>query len=137
MPHTPIRALGEVALRVQDLDAVTRFYQDVIGLELMARNPTNAFFRIAEGFAGHTQILALFDRSAREEHPPEAARTSLDHLAFTIALEDYEPEKQRLEGLGQRVLTATHAWTQWRSLYVYDPEGNCVELVCYDESIQA
>ncbi len=132
MTHTPIRALGEVALRVQNLDAMVRFYQEVIGLELMARNPGNAFFRIAEGFGGHTQVLALFDRS----DAPQAAHTPLDHFAFSIALEDYEPEKQRLEGLGQKVSTATHAWTRWRSLYVYDPEGNCAELVCYDPSIQ-
>jgi hypothetical protein len=30
------------------------------------------------------------------------------------------------------VTTATHDWVQWRSLYVEDPDGNDVELVCYD-----
>ena len=40
------------------------------------------------------------------------------------------------EQLGLQVSTAEHAWTQWRSLYVQDPEGNTVELVCYDASIE-
>jgi catechol 2,3-dioxygenase len=37
--------------------------------------------------------------------------------------------------LGLQVETAEHAWVHWRSLYVSDPEGNQVELVCYDASV--
>ncbi len=133
---TPIRGLGEIALRVENLDAMQRFYADVIGLELMQRFPTSAFFRIAEGYAGHTQILALFDRTAASDYTGlDPARTTVDHIAFTIALADFAPEKARLEGLGLQLHTAEHGWTQWRSLYVADPEGNTVELVCYDPSI--
>lgn len=135
--NRPIRGLGEIALRVDDLDAMQRFYADIIGLELMQRFPQIAFFRIAEGFAGHTQILALFDRSDETGYSGlDGARTTVDHIAFTIALADFAPEKERLEELGQKVRTAEHAWTQWRSLYVADPEGNTVELVCYDPSIE-
>ncbi|MBI3958415.1 MAG: VOC family protein [Chloroflexi bacterium] len=132
----PIRGLGEIALRVDNLDAMQRFYADVIRLELMQRFPTSAFFRIAEGFAGHTQILALFDRSTAPGYTGlDPARTTVDHIAFVIALADFAPEQARLEGLGLNVRTAEHAWTQWRSLYVDDLEGNTVELVCYDPSI--
>jgi len=130
-----IKALGEIALRVRDLDSMQRFYQDVVGLELMRRFETSAFFRIAEGFAGHTQILALFDRTNRDPHPPERARSTVDHLAFTIALADYDSEKRRLEGLGVAVSTSEHAWVRWRSIYFQDPEGNTVELVCHDPSV--
>jgi catechol-2,3-dioxygenase len=31
------------------------------------------------------------------------------------------------------VATVEHRWCRWRSLYVHDPEGNILELVCYDE----
>ena len=37
-----------------------------------------------------------------------------------------------LEDLGCEVRTAYHKWVKWRSLYVTDPEGNNVEMVCYD-----
>src|SRR5208282_6939590 len=30
-----------------------------------------------------------------------------------------------------------HEWVNWRSLYFHDPEGNQVELVCYDENLSA
>ena len=58
-----VKALGEIALRVENLDLMQQFYQDVIGLKLMKRFDHAAFFKIADGYAGHTQILALFDRT--------------------------------------------------------------------------
>lgn len=126
-----VRALGEVALRVNDLDKSQAFYADVIGLKLMRQFEHSTFFRIADGYAGHTAILALFDR----ETPVEQARSTVDHFAFTIALADYEAEKRRLEALGLTVTTATHEWVHWRSLYIEDPDGNEVELVCYDSEV--
>lgn len=133
-----VKALGEIALRVEDLDGMQRFYEEVIGLPLMRRFPQSAFFRIAEGFEGHTQILALFDRTGSRDYVGlDEKRTTVDHLAFSISLQDFEAEKKRLQGLGLDVALSTHAWVQWRSLYVRDPEGNTVEFVCYDESIVA
>ncbi len=133
----PIKALGEIALRVRDLNIMQTFYEEVIGLELMRRFENSAFFRIADGHAGHTQILALFDRSDEPEYsPPNGEQSTVDHFAFAIGLEDYESELQRLQNLGLEVRTATHAWVKWRSLYVTDPEGNNVELVCYDASVE-
>ena len=112
------------------------FYQEVIGLELLRRFPNSAFFRIADGVAGHTQILALFDRTADPGYQGlSSAHTTVDHLAFAIALEDFAAEKARLEAAGLRVETTEHAWVHWRSLYVSDPEGNQVELVCFDPSV--
>jgi catechol-2,3-dioxygenase len=134
--RTSVRGLGEIALRVNNLDAMQKFYEEVIGLPLMTRVPNCVFFKIADGYGGHTQVLALFDRSQSPGyHRPGAATSTIDHIAFEIPLADFEGEKKRLEGLGLRVETTEHSWVHWRSLYVTDPEGNQVELVCYDESV--
>jgi catechol-2,3-dioxygenase len=61
--RTVVRGLGEIAFRVNNLDAMQKFYEKVIGLPLMARDSNSAFFKIADGYGGHTQVLALFDRS--------------------------------------------------------------------------
>jgi catechol-2,3-dioxygenase len=135
-PTRRIEGLGEIALRVADLDAMQRFYQEVIGLELLRRFDHAAFFRIADGYGGRTQVLALFDRSDQAGYRGlDAERTTVDHLAFEIDKADYEVEKARLEELGVPVTTAEHAWVRWRSLYVDDPQGNTVEWVCYDETV--
>jgi catechol-2,3-dioxygenase len=129
--QSPIRALGEIALRVNDLTAMQRFYAEVVGLEVLGIFPKSVFFKIADGYGGHTQILALFDRA----HHVSPDQSTIDHIAFTIALADFEAEKARLKGLGLDVSTTEHSWVHWRSLYVKDPEGNTVEWVCYDESV--
>jgi pterin-4a-carbinolamine dehydratase/catechol 2,3-dioxygenase-like lactoylglutathione lyase family enzyme len=134
-PSRPIGALGEIGLRVADLDAMHDFYQRVIGLEPLARFEQISFFRIAAGFGGHTQVLALFDRRERDPIAPKVSASTLDHLAFAIPLAAYDAERARLEALGLSVRVAEHGWAHWRSLYVDDPEGNMVELVCYDPSV--
>ena len=132
----PIRGLGEIALRVADLDLMQRFYQDVIGLQLMRRFDYAAFFKIADGCGGHTQVLALFDRTGQPDYQGlDSSRSTIDHIAFEIGLADFDSERKRLEALGCAPTTTEHAWVHWRSLYVDDPEGNTVELVCYDDQV--
>jgi catechol-2,3-dioxygenase len=94
--NSRVKALGETVLRVRDLQAVKRFYVDVIGLE----------------------------------------GTSLHHFALEIDKGDFPAELDRLRSLGLDVTTVDHRWCRWRSMYVRDPEGNILELVCYDESIE-
>ncbi|HXY60026.1 MAG TPA: VOC family protein [Chthoniobacterales bacterium] len=136
MTSRKVKALGEIALRVNNLDAMQAFYQDVIGLELMRRFPDSAFFKIADGYGGHTQILALFDRRNQPGYSGLSAdKTTVDHLAFTIAREDFDYERDRLQTRGCKLKFANHDWVHWRSLYFNDPEGNNVEFVCYDPTV--
>jgi len=128
-----IKGLGEVSIRVKDLDAMHKFYEDVVGLELLRRDESFVFFKIAEGYGGHSQNLALFDASDRVflddkslDLSPE--RTTLHHIALNIPRENYEAEKSRLEGLGLTVEATEHAWLHVRSLYFADPEGTCWSL---------
>ena len=129
--RTAVRALGEVALRVEDLALMRRFYAEVLGLDVLGESPEGVLFRVAPGHGGHTQVLALFDRRV----PLSAAQTTPDHLAFTIDRADFEAECRRLEAAGLSLELRTHAWVHWRSLYFRDPEGNEVELVCYDPTV--
>ena len=135
-----VKGLGEVSICVRDLDAMHKFYEDVVGLEVLRRDESFVFFKVAEGYGGHTQNLALFEVSntmflenkAEQLNPQES---TLHHIALNIALEDYESEKTRLEGLGLKVNATEHEWLHVRSLYFPDPEGNTLEFVCYDASV--
>lgn len=135
-----IKGLGEVSIRVQNLDVMHKFYEEVIGLEVLRREEEYVFFKIAEGYGGHTQNLALFASSNRTFLTNKSAdinphQSTLHHIALNIALEDLESEKSRLEDLGIKVNAIVHEWLHVRSLYFPDPEGNLLEFVCYDEAI--
>jgi catechol 2,3-dioxygenase-like lactoylglutathione lyase family enzyme len=60
-PHR-VKGLGEVSIRVRDLDAMHKFYEDVVGLEVLPtggcarRDESFVFFKIAEGY-GNWSIL--------------------------------------------------------------------------------
>ncbi len=127
--------MGEVALKVQHLEEMQTFYQEVVGLELMKRFRDSAFFRVAEGVGGHTEVFVLFDRGDSESRGADAGATTLDHIAFTVLLDDFESEKARVEQLGVPVVTHEHDWVHWRSFYVKDPEGNEVEWVAFDPTV--
>jgi catechol-2,3-dioxygenase len=136
-----VKGLGEVSIWVKDLDVMHRFYEEVVGLEVLRRDESFVFFKVAAGFGGHTQNLALFEASNimfldNKSVQLNSQETTLHHIALNIALEDFESEKMRLEGLGLKVNATVHEWLHVRSLYFPDPEGNTLEFVCYDETVR-
>ena len=117
-----VKGLGEVSIRVKDLDAMHKFYEEVIGLEVLRREDDFVFFKIAERYRGHTQNLALFEVSNTLFLDNKAVQlnsqeTTLHHIALNIALEDFESEKMRLESLGLKVDATVHKWLHVRSPY--------------------
>jgi catechol-2,3-dioxygenase len=127
-----VKGLGEVSIQAKDLDTMQKFYEEVVGLEVLRRDEGFVFFKIAEGYGGHSQNLALFEAS-NTLNPQES---TLHHIALNVALEDFETEKMRLEGLGLKIHATVHEWLHVRSLYFYDPEGNHLEFVAYDETVR-
>ena len=136
-----VKGLGEVSIRVTNLDEMYKFYAKVVGLEVLRRDESFVFFKIADGYAGHTQNLALFradNRMFLHNKSPQLSfeQSTLHHIAFNIALEDFETEKKRLEGLGLQVEATIHEWIHVRSMYFSDPEGNLLEFVSYDAEVK-
>lgn len=120
--------LGELALRVNDVEAMRNFYRDVVGLEVWCEGDDFVFFKVADGVEGHPQVLVLFNRGV--DVGPETS--TLDHLAFVIASSAYDARRRQLESLDMRVTQKEFLFFHWRALFTSDPEGNTVEFVCYD-----
>ncbi len=112
--------LGRTALRANDPATLTRFYCDVVGLELLRQSDD----RTRLGVAG-TPLLVL----KRDEAAPERPRSSagLFHTAFRV------PSRAALgEALTRlrdhcRLSGASDHWVS-EALYTTDPEGNGVEI---------
>jgi catechol 2,3-dioxygenase-like lactoylglutathione lyase family enzyme len=128
MPKT----IAELALRVNDLKAMTAFYVDVVGLEMFSDNsPDFVFLKVSDLADGHPQIMGFFDRSSAVGQDT----STLDHFAFVIDLADHDSEKARLEALGVPIALREFPNFHWRSIFFADPEGNTIELVSYDPSV--
>jgi len=135
--HTPpftVHDIGEVAIRCRDLAAMTAFYSGIVGLEVIEGDYADniVFLRVGEGFAGHTQVVALFtadDEDMDEEEPEAGGDSSLHHLALTVKAGDLAPALAWYRSQGLEPWAEEHRWVGWDSVYVKDPEGNTVELV--------
>src|SRR5262245_49121073 len=144
-PANPIRplGLGEVVLRVADLERSVVFYRDILGFPLIRiLHDSIAFMRVADGVAGHTQIIGLFDRNRPSNRDGKVwsgcskEQSTLHHFAIEIRLSDYQKTLDHLTKQGLKPNVATHPWIGWRSIYVSDPDDHTVEFVCHDPSVQ-
>jgi catechol 2,3-dioxygenase-like lactoylglutathione lyase family enzyme len=130
-----LRALGEIAIRTRNIEAMTAFYRDVLGLRILSRRDDRriVFFRLSDGFAGHTAVLALFDEP--EAELATGARSSLHHLALTLPRTEQDAAQDWLDRQGIAYRIQEFAWIGWRGVFLNDPDGNTVELVAYDVTL--
>ena len=118
---TPTLELGRVALLVHDLDRVSRFYEEVVGLRRL--HAEGGIVRLGAG--GRTQIELRRDPAARRSSPLEAG---LFHTAFLLPdraalgrwLRHAAALRFPLQGASDHIVS--------EALYLSDPEGNGVEI---------
>lgn len=103
-----VRALGEIAIRCRDKPAMI------------------AFFRVADGFAGHIVVLALFP------HDLAGAVSSLHHLAFSLPRDEQEAVIAWYGHLGRAHSVRHFDRIGWRGVFTTEPDGKTVELVARD-----
>jgi len=120
LARTPLR-IGTVTLNVRDVDHVSRFYQDVVGLRLLGSDP-----RAASLGAGATPLLELRGDPDLRRRDPNAA--GLFHTAFLLPSRADLARCARHAADNQVPLTgaADHAVSE--ALYLSDPEGNGIEI---------
>lgn len=120
MSATPIR-IGKVTLKVRDLDAVSSFYQNVLGLAVTARDDRSAMLG-----AGDTPLLVLEADPALAPKDPRQA--GLFHTAFLMPmradlacwLDHVAQAGIKLHGASDHIVS--------EAIYLADPEGNGIEV---------
>jgi predicted enzyme related to lactoylglutathione lyase len=122
----------EVNLVVRDLDAMTRFYQEGVGLRHLVdfRTATGLMRRFAAGDSAVFKLLRL-DDPPTASNPPGGipAATGLRHVAMTV--DDVEAAFARCIAAGGTVVRPVQRYGDSGPLYglLEDPEGTWVELV--------
>jgi catechol-2,3-dioxygenase len=140
-----ITGIAEVSLRVHDLDLMRKFYEQALGLEVLReiKNSDGTVIGVFYTVGIGDDNLALFDEKlmdwfTRDKFPQiDPKLTTLSHIALSIALDDFESEKKRIEHIGIEIVSSdTSSWLRCRMFYFFDPEGNLIEFKSHDESIR-
>jgi glyoxylase I family protein len=125
-----IREIDHVVIRVADLESITRFYCDVLGCSLEKEQRDIGLTQLRAG----RSLIDLLKVGAKIDRPdsgtPGEGR-NMDHLCLRVEGFDGEALKAYLQERGVRIgeLGVRYGADGFGpSLYLFDPEGNMVEL---------
>ncbi len=131
----PALRLHHHAIVVRDQEATRHFYEDVVGLPLVAtwcevehirgkdRTYCHTFFELADGSA-----LAFFQFADPDDYEELASNLpkKLNHVALAATAEQQADVIGRLEANGIPCRVTDHGYCV--SMYVADPDGSTLEL---------
>jgi catechol-2,3-dioxygenase len=126
MSFSPVR-LNHAVLFVADLDRSLRFYTEVFGMEVVAREPraNAAFLRLAR--SGNHHDLGLFGVGTADG-PKRRGAIGLYHLAWQVdTIDELVAARESLLGAGAYTGESDHGAT--KSVYGADPDGNEFEVM--------
>ncbi|MGQ0433706.1 MAG: VOC family protein [Microthrixaceae bacterium] len=125
MSFSPVR-LNHAVLFVADLDRAERFYRELFGMEVVAREPraNAAFLRLPR--SGNHHDLGLFGIGA--DAGPKQRGIGLYHLAWQVdTIDELAAARDALIAAGASTGQSSHGAT--KSLYGADPDGNEFEIM--------
>ena len=127
---TRIRGISEIVLNVHEVGKALEFYRDVLGLTVISPPSMQDRIFLEAGGAptGVPQMIVLMPLGP--ESSTFASPRSLHHLAFEISASDFDSELERLKGLGYNVRVGRHLVVSAKTMYIDDPDGNEVALIC-------
>jgi catechol 2,3-dioxygenase len=119
-----VNKVAHVVLSVKDPGASAKFYQDVLGMELVDYRPNTAAFL---SFGRQHHDIALF----KAPEGAERGEAGLVHIAFQIdgGIDELRQAHRELLEKGVEIHHMTdHTIT--KSVYFLDPDGNQLEFFC-------
>ena len=129
---TKIRGLGEVVIWVHDMEKALKFYNEALGLKVMSPPDFRGAIFLQAGepaLSCPQQIVLVPLPSGAPAFPGERTQRTMHHLGLAVAAEDFEAERERLQGLGYEVRFGEHPFLPLKGMYLDDPDGNEVELI--------
>jgi catechol-2,3-dioxygenase len=114
------QGFAELTIEVRDLEALERFYRDVFGLRVLAREDDRVWLA-----AGDRARLGLWTPGEKEFGDRGGRHV---HFAFSAAPGRLDALAERLRARGVPFRGPREHDGGDRSLYVQDPEGNVVEV---------
>ena len=120
-----IKRVGHVVLKMRDLEAAKKFYAGILGMQISSESEIAVFFR----FGDYHHDIGVF-KTTEDAEAPKEEQVGLLHAALVVDSQESLVEMYKhLQEQGVTIEAAfDHGMT--RSIYVYDPEGNALEIYC-------
>jgi len=124
-----IVGIAEIVLWTADKERALAFYRDLLGFEVISP-PTlpNIFLKVGEGNAGIPQMVVLVPMTDEIRARPRGYQ--LNHMAFELPEAAFDAQHDALAAAGYAPRPGKHPVLASRTMYVDDPDGNEVELIC-------
>ena len=126
-----VLGIDHVILRVVDVDAMIRFYQDVLGCAVERRADDLGLIQLRAGGSLIDLVDAAGELGGMGGAAPGAEAHNMDHFCLRIDPFDEPAIRAHLQAHGIEagdLATRYGAEDSGPSLYIKDPEGNTVEL---------
>ncbi len=126
-----LRAIDHIVLRVRDIDAMRRFYCDVLGAEHVAWRPQFGMSHLRVGASMIDLVTVDGPLGRKGGAAPGAEARNLDHFCLRVEPFDQDAIVAHLKKHGVAVGEVKRrfgAEGNGLSIYLTDPEGNMVEL---------
>ncbi len=146
--------IAEIVLNVNNLPKLRDFYIENLGFVLSGEvasedptdpnqsgEPTICFLKVASsdtplGRAVHPPFLVLIDykrhaAAKRRFTELDQTKSGFNHMAFEIAPETYDGWLAKLIAQGIEPFETEFENVQAKAMFIKDPEGNSVELICH------
>jgi catechol 2,3-dioxygenase-like lactoylglutathione lyase family enzyme len=111
-----ITGVNHLTLSIRDVEESFHFYNAVLGFRPLAKWPKGAYL-----LAGDLWIALVLDDRLRA-----APLAEYSHIAFSVAPNDFEALKHRIEESGAAIWQQN--WTEGDSVYFLDPNGHKLEV---------
>ncbi|REK57295.1 MAG: glyoxalase [Thermobacillus sp.] len=119
--QAPCTYVGQVSLKVLDLERALRFYREVIGFKVLAQTGASATLTAD----GRTALLTV--ERPDDAAPKQGRTTGLYHFALLLPTRtDLARIVKHFARIGLRIGSSDHLVSE--ALYLSDPDGNGIEI---------
>jgi methylmalonyl-CoA/ethylmalonyl-CoA epimerase len=120
-PAVSLTTIGQIAMRIKDLDRAVTFYRDVLGVPFLFRVPNLAFFQV-----GEVRLMLSPAETPEFDHPGSV-------IYYKVA--EIDAAYAALKAQGVEFVDAPHLIAKmpdhdlWMA-FLKDSEGNTLSLMC-------
>lgn len=123
-----IKRVGHLVLRVKDVERSRRFFEEVLGLPVVAQNERGMVFFSTDVKDNHHMLAIMPGKEGAAMPTPD--QHGMQHVSFELGtFAELQDAYRRFKENGVPIdHTVFHGIT--KSVYFYDPDGNRLEVYC-------